>query len=390
MFGIVHGIVFLLSALLWMVLAAWNTRAAAWGMSAGAIGLLNFWAYAVYIASALTLGHLGDRRGYKRPLAVALLLFGLALPTGLLWKAPGWLYLTAMLTTLFYGFFYPSVEGLLSRMEAQEGADPASTTARFSLSWSSGNIFGMVSGPGLVQSRPEWIFLGGGLLCAGAAALLWNHHRRHGDRLPGRYPAGGTRGADSRELPLLRRRRLAARTALFCATSAFFGTLFLFPKILWTAGVPAVRIGLLAAAGNLAVFALFASFARTRFWIGRDGVTTALSAGALFLFAGAFLLPPVWWAFMLLAALGGVAYALPYTFAIYYGLNTPGSDHGMQGAIHETLIGLGQGGGPLLAGLLLGAVGDWRVLGLLATSLGILSLAVQVVVLRSPRRSAAG
>jgi len=390
MFGIVHGIVFLLSALLWMVLAAWNTRAAAWGMSPGAIGWLNFWAYAVYIASALTLGHLGDRRGYKRPLAAGLVLFAAALPTGLLWRAPVWLYLTATLTTLFYGFFYPCVEGLLSRMEAREGADPASTTARFSLSWSSGNIFGMVSGPGLVQSSPQWIFLGGGLLCAGAAVAVWVHHRRFGERLPGRYPAGAARGADPGALPQLRKRRLAARSALFCASAAFFGTLFLFPKILWTAGVPAGRIGLLAAAGNLAVFALFASFARSRFWIGRDAVTTSLSVGALFLFAGAFLLPALPWAFMLLAALGGVAYALPYTFAIYYGLNTPGGDHGLQGAIHETLIGLGQGGGPLLAGLLLGAVGDWRILGLLAAGLGLVSLVIQWVVLRGLSRPAAG
>lgn len=382
MFGIVHAVVFLLSALLWMVLAAWNTRAAAWEMSAGAIGLLNFWAYLVYIASALTLGHLGDRRGYKRPLAVALLLYGAVLPTGLLWKSPAWLYLTATLTTLFFGFFYPSVEGLLSRMEAREGADPASTTARFSLSWSSGNIFGMVAGPGLVQSRPAIIFWGGALLCLGGAVALWVHHRRFGDSLPGDYPAGEPSRHDPSDAVLLNRRRLAARAALVCATAAFFGTLYLYPKILWTAGVPASRIGLIAAGGNLAVFALFATFARTRFWIGHDRFTAGVSAGALFLFAAGFLLPATPWAFLVLAMVGGVAYALPYTFAIYYGLNTPGSDHGKQGAIHETLIGLGQGGGPLLAGALLGAAGNWRVLGVLAAAFGLASLLIQWMLLR--------
>lgn len=380
MFGLVHVLTFLFSALLWLLLAAWNTRAAAWGMGPGAIGLLNFSAYVVYIATALTLGHLGDRVGYKRPLALAMALFAPALATGFFWRTPAWLYLTASLTCLFYGFFYPCVEGLLSRMEAQAGADPASTTSRFCLSWSSGNIVGMLTGPGLVQGRPAWIFAGGAALCGAGALALLLHHRRHGDALPGRYPPPHASEAAAGDPAALRSRRRAARAALFLASAAFFGTMFLYPKILWTEGVPAGRIGPLAACGNLAVFALFLSFSRTRFWIGRDGITTALSTGALALFATAFMvLPasPLSWG--LLAALGGVAYAVPYTFAIYYGLNTPEADHAKQGAIHETLIGLGLGGGPLLAGAVMSAAGQWRALGWLVLGLCAVSLGLQLL-----------
>lgn len=383
MFGLVHAVVFLFSALLWLLLAAWNTRAAALGFSPQGIGLLNASCYVVYILSALTLGHLGDRMGYKRPLALALLLFSPALLTGFAWERGAGLYATAGLTCLFFGFFYPCVEGLLSKMEAREGADPASTTRRFCLSWSAGNIFGMLLGPGLVQSHPAWIFLGGIALCLVGGAALWFHHREHGDGLPGRYPALPEEALPAESLPQLLSQRLAARFALFLGAIAFFGTMFLFPKILWGQGISPGQIGVLAACGNLAVFLVFLLFGHTRFWIGRPGVMAGLSATALLLFGVGFLgLPALPWGFGLLAALGGVSYALPYTFAIFYGLNTPSGDHAKQGALHEVVIGLGIGGGPLLGGGLLSWAGDWRILGAVAGTFGVLSLAAQLVLCR--------
>jgi len=84
MFGLIHALTFLFSALLWLLIAAWNTRAAALGMGYAAVGALNFTAYAAYVASALTLGHLGDRSGFKRPLAWALMGLAIVLLSGFL------------------------------------------------------------------------------------------------------------------------------------------------------------------------------------------------------------------------------------------------------------------------------------------------------------------
>jgi predicted MFS family arabinose efflux permease len=393
MFGLFHLVVFLLSALLWMLQAAWNTQAAAWGMAPVSIGLLNFVSYLIYVISALALAPKSDRWGSKRPMAAGLSLFAVALVTGLFWSSPAWLFLTAGLATFFYGFFFPCAEGLFSRMEAREGADPAGTTARFSLSYSAGNIFGMISGPALVIGHPSFIFLGGAALCLALSAAVALHFKRHGEKLPGSYgraheiigDPGGEAAAHT-----ARRLRGAARVGLLLATLAFFGMMFLYPKIMLTEGVEAKSVGLYAAWGNLAVFAVFLVMARTRFWIGRPAVTSSLSALALAAFSAAFILPSSRLLFALIPALGGIAYAVPYTFAIYYGLHTPDADNAKQGAIHETLIGLGIGTGPLAAGALMGAAGSWRVLGLLIAVLAVLSFVLQIAMAKTRHAEARG
>ncbi len=373
-----------------MLQAAWNTRAAAWGMSPLFIGFLNFASYIFYVASAILVAPRTDKLGAKRPMAAGLALFAVALLTGLFWSSPAWLFVTAGLSTLFYGFFFPCAEGLFSRMEAMEGADPAGTTSRFSLSYSAGNIFGMVSGPALITAHPSWMFAGGTALCLVLSASVALHFKRHGERLPGSYgKAYGAEGGGGGEAAITARRlRGAARAGLFIATLAFFGMMFLYPKIMLSQGFPAGSVGLYAAWGNLAVFSVFLVMARARFWIGRPAITSALSALALAVFAAAFVLPASAFVFALIPALGGIAYAVAYTFAIYYGLHTPDADNAKQGAIHETLIGLGIGAGPLAAGALMGFCGSWRVLGLLCALLAAASWAAQTVLAKRGERAA--
>ncbi len=385
MFGLFHLVVFLLSALLWMLQGAWNTRAAAWDMSPLSIGLLNFVSYILYVASALLVAPRSDKWGAKKPMAMGLALFAAALLTGLLWTSPAWLFVTAGLSTVFYGFFFPCAEGLFSRMEAMEGADPAGTTSRFSLSYSAGNIFGMVSGPALIIAHPGWIFAGGTALCLALSASVALHFRRHGERLPGAY-GKASRSEDAatatRAATTARRLRGAARAGLLAATLAFFGMMFLYPKIMLSQGFSAGSVGLYAAWGNIAVFFVFLVMARARFWIGRPAITSAVSSLALALFAAAFAMPLSPFVFALIPALGGTAYAVAYTFAIYYGLHTPDADNAKQGAIHETLIGLGIGTGPLAAGALMGVCGSWRALGILCALLAAASWAAQAFLAR--------
>lgn len=388
MFGLAHVLTFAFSALLWLLIAAWNTRAAALGMGYAAVGALNFTAYAAYVASALTLGHLGDRMGFKRPLAWALCGLAAVLLTGYFWSAPWMLFVSACGINVFYGYFYPTVEGLLSRMEKTEGVHAYSTTARYSLSWSSGNVLGMVFGPWLIQNQGWLVFTGGILLCLTGAGLLTAHERRHGARMPVggllAFRPGPELAASPERLAHL---RLGARAALLAGSTAFFGAMLLYPKILSDSGVPLAHVGLIAAFGNLAVFAAFLVLLPTRFWIGRPGLCALLSSSLLLIFGLALLLAKTPAPFAFTAALGGLAYAVPYTFALFYGLATPDADNARQGAIHETLIGVSLGVGPLMAGTLLSlGRGPW-VLGVMVLALGVLSLVVQGVLL-SPRRSA--
>jgi len=379
MFGLVHLVVFLFSVLLWLLIAAWNTRAAAWSMSYASVGLLNFAAYMAYVASALLLGHLGDRVGFKRPLAVGFLALACILPTGFLWRAPWSLVPTACLVLVFFGFFYPSVEGLLSREEGRLGVHPFSTTARFSLSWSSGNIVGMLFGPWLIQRSPSGVFIGGMALCLAGAAALWAHWRRHGEALARPSTAGFSGPAPP---PLagaaLKRLRLGARTALLLGSLAFVGTMLLYPKLLSASGVPLAEVGFVTAFGNVGVFLTFLVLLPTRFWIGRPRLCALLSGGALLLFGACLAAARTPALFGLTVALGGVAYAVPYTFALFYGLATPDADNARQGAIHETLIGLSQGFGPLAAGLLLAAGAGVAGMGCLIVGLGLASFSAQL------------
>jgi MFS family permease len=379
MFALVHVLVFGFSLLLWLLLAAWNTRAAAWGLGFQAIGVLNFASYMAYVVTALTLGHLGDRIGFKRPLAVSFVALALVLPLGFFWTAPWTLYVTACLVLVFYGFFYPSVEGLLSHEEARVGVHPFATTARFSLSWSSGNIVGMLFGPWLIERSPHAVFAIGIVLSLAGAVALWRHWQRHGDALPRPSFTGfsGTPTADV-DGAHAARLRLGARAALLLGSLAFVGVMMLYPKLLSSTGVELANVGFVTAFGNLGVFLTFLALLPTRFWIGRPGLCAVLSATALAAFGVALATAHAPASFALAVALGGAAYAMPYTFALFYGLSTPDGDNAHQGAIHETLIGLSQGFGPLLAGLALAAGVGIAGIGALVVGLGALSLALQM------------
>jgi hypothetical protein len=154
--------------------------------------------------------------------------------------------------------------------------------------------------------------------------------------------------------------------------------MLLYPKILTDAGIPLAQVGFVAAFGNLAVFIAFLVLLPARFWIGRPGLCALLGSGLLLLFGLAFFVAQTPILFALTAALGGLAYAVPYTFALFYGLATPDADNARQGAIHETLIGISLGFGPLLAGGLLSLGRGPRILGAMVLALGFSSLLAQV------------
>ncbi|BBJ27595.1 hypothetical protein [Athalassotoga saccharophila] len=61
--------------------------------------------------------------------------------------------------------------------------------------------------------------------------------------------------------------------------------------------------------------------------------------------------PPSPVLFFLISFFAGMSYAVPYTYAIFYGLNSQDEDEGKQGGFHEAIIGMIFGIGPLIGGL---------------------------------------
>ncbi|GAB4262828.1 MAG: hypothetical protein Kow0092_13350 [Deferrisomatales bacterium] len=376
-----HLLAHLFSVLLFLLSSSINTVAAAWGLSYLVIGLINLTGAAAYVVSSLYLGHWGDRLGYKRVLAGALTLFAAFLWGGFFWSEPAHLFLFAVGVNGFFGVFFPTVEGLLSSQEKREGVDPVATTVRFTLSWSSGNALGMALGPYLIQRLPPVVFGFGIALCLAAAAGVFRHRKRHGDSLPGPYPVRLRRAPAPVDLPRIGLYRRAYRLTFLLSGIVYSAVMALFPKLMALYAVPLDRAGFIVVGVNLGVFATFAVLGSFRRWVGAPRLCFWL----LLVFplgAASFWLPPSVPAFFGMALLVGVTYAVPYTFALFYGLNSPDEDHGRQGSYHEAIVGVIFGLGPLLGGLFLDLWPDPRSLGAMAAGLWLASLANQVNFLR--------
>ncbi|MHB8764865.1 MAG: MFS transporter, partial [Deferrisomatales bacterium] len=372
-----HLLTGLLSVLLLLLISSLNTVAAAWGLSYLLIGGLNGAGAVAYVASTLCFGRLGDRAGFKRVIFASLVAFGFFLVSGFFWHRWWHLVAFAVGTNLFFGAFYPNVEGLLSSRERAQGVDPAATLVRFTLAWSFGNIFGMAFGPWLIQRYPASVFLIGMAAAFGSAAVVRSHLRRHGDALPGPYPAALIRPAAAVDLPRLPLYRGAYRLTFLLGGIVYTAVLALLPKLMALHGLPLERVGFTVAGANVGVFLTFIGLGRFRGWVGEPRVALVL-LGSFPLTAASFFLPPSPLAFLATAVLAGVNYAVAYTFALFYGLNSPDGDHGEQGGFHEALVGLMFGLGPLLGGACLEAWPDLRSLGVLALALLGAALAVQL------------
>ncbi len=371
----------LFSVLLFLLSSSLNTVAAAWGLSYSMIGLINLAGAAAYVVAALGLGHLGDRVGHKRVLWIAAGLFGGFLLSGFRWAVPWHLFAFAAGMSVFFGVFFPTVEGLLSRQEAQQGVNPVSTTVRFTLSWSSGNAVGMALGPWLIRSYPSSVFVSGIMLSVGASLAVRAHEREHGEALPGPYPRRLLGTAPPVDLPNLGLYRRAYRLTFLLSGIVYTAVMALFPKLLSLGGLALDRVGFIVVGVNAGVFLTFGVLGSFRSWVGSPRLSFLL----LLVFPAAvasFWLPPSPAVYLIVAFLAGANYAVPYTFAIFYGLNSPDGDHGRQGGYHEALVGLIFGLGPVVGGVFLDWWPDLRSLGFMALGFWLLSLGNQLRFLR--------
>lgn len=82
-----------------------------------------------------------------------------------------------------------------------------------------------------------------------------------------------------------------------------------------------------------------------------------------------FFMPETALTFFLSTLFSGATYAVPYTFAIFYGLNSQDDDHGKQGGFHESMVGVIFGVGPLLGGYFLQVWTSLKSMGIMASVL---------------------
>ncbi len=369
------------SMLMYLLLSSVNTIAASWGMSFFLIGIMNFIGASSYIATSFLFGRFGDKHGHKKMLSLSIFLFAIFNLLFLFLKNVPLLFTFVVGINVFFGFFFPQMEGLLSKQEKKLGIDAASTIIRFNLSWSSGNIFGITLGP-LLVTKARWIvFLLSFSLCLITYIILKEDLKRR-DELIKFSPSQNTKKASKAvDFPRISLYRSVYRLTLILSGLVYAAFLSLFPKLAHFSGIPLSKSGLLAAGANIGVLITFVTLSKVRCWVAEP-------LNAFFLMGGfpilVFLLfmpqTPVSFFFVALAA--GVTYAVPYTYAIFYALNSPDEDHGKQGGFHEATIGTLSALGPLIGGISVQLANGTKGLAYMALTLLIAVLTVQIVFLK--------
>ncbi len=360
---------FSFSILLYLLTSSINTKAAEWGLSYLAIGLMNFLGCLFYVFSALVFGRMGDRTGFKRNLSSGMIIMAISLVYGFFWAHPIDLVVSAIGMNIFFGFFFPSIEGLLSKSERAEGVDPAATVIRFVLSWSAGNMLGMALGPFLIQRYPIAVFAYGILLSLFGAIHIRYHMKKYGELLPGPYDSRLKESFGKIDLPNIRDYRRVYRVTFLLAGVIYTSGMALFPKLISSTGIPLESVGFLTVGANIGVFLSFIFMSFFRFWVGSPRASLFIMTAVFVAAITTFFMPETALTFFLSTLFSGATYAVPYTFAIFYGLNSQDDDHGKQGGFHESMVGVIFGVGPLLGGYFLQVWTSLKSMGIMASVL---------------------
>ncbi len=368
-FHVFNFYAFSFSILLYLLNSSINTKAAEWGLSYMVIGLINFIGCVFYVISALVFGRMGDRTGFKRSLSIGMFIMTIALFLGFFWSRPVDIVIAAIGVNLFFGFFFPSLEGLLSKSEKSIGIDSASTVVRFVLSWSAGNIVGMAFGPFLIQRFPAAIFSYGIALCGFGSIHVRSHLKRHGESLPGSFAETFSSSFREIDLPRLEEFRKVYRFTFLLAGIIYTSGMALFPKLISSTGIQLQNVGFLTVGANVGVFLSFVFLSLFRFWVGSPGLSFITMISVFGAAVATFFLPESPVTFFLATLFSGATYAVPYIFAIFYGLTSKEDDHGKQGGIHESMVGIIFGVGPLLGGYFLQLWPSLKSVGLMSISL---------------------
>ncbi len=372
-FHIFNFLTAIFSVLAYLLSSYVNTTAAKLGLSYSVIGLINFFAAIAYVIGSLGFGSFGDRFGHKKFLSVSCLIFSIFLIVSIFLKGIFYLFPLAFGFQFFFGSLYPQLVAIVTKNEKYHGVDHAKTIGRYNLSWSFGNIIGMAFGPLLAVNLPVLTFLFGSVLCFSVGIFLGIDYRKNKDTFA--FTPSRSLKVIERipEFPNAQSYRTVYRLTLFLCGLVYTAILSLFPKVISSYGLPLSLTGFIIVGANLSVFFTFLTLSVYRKWAGNIKkslfMLAVLPATSLLL-----LIPKNTIVFLLISILGGMSYAVPYTFAIYYGLASQHSDQGKQGGFHEATIGMLWGFGPLLGGMVIQAFKS-------EFGLGIMGLAISCVVL---------
>ncbi len=373
---------FSFSVLLYLLLSSINTKAADWGLSYINIGLINFAGCCFYVLAASRLGRLGDTLGFKRSLSIGMSLMAVFLIYGFFWNNVIDLIITSLGINTFFGFFFPSLEGLISKGERREGVDPVMTVIRFVLSWSAGNMVGMALGPYLIQRAPFMVFAYGIALSLFGALSIALHRKRWGEALPGVYHERLKRASKEIDFPRIKDYRRTYRFGFLVAGIIYTSGMALFPKLISSGGIALENVGFLTVGANIGVFSSFIFMSVFRYWVGNPVKSFATLLVVFLATVSSFFLPASPTTFVLITFLSGVTYAVPYIFAIFYGLNSNEDDHGKQGGIHESMVGIIFGVGPLIGGSFLQIWANLQSLGIMSAVLIVIIIINQMTFIK--------
>ncbi|QAV33875.1 Major Facilitator Superfamily protein [Fervidobacterium changbaicum] len=377
-----HLLSFVISIQAYLYSTYINSAAAKLGLSFTGIGLINFFLSIAYAVASITLGHLGTKVGYKKMISILSAYLFFVSIIGFTADSPGRLVLFAILQGVFFGAFFPQVEGLIAKSERLLNIDPPSITGRFTLSWSTGNIIGVAFGPFLTVKAPPVIFTMGLIVSSLTSVLIYIDYKKQKDIII--FPPSKKLLEHSQNAAVvmnkqaMRRLRLEYRIILFLGGLIYTSVLASFPKLMMLERLRLENAGFLTVGANIGVLLTFVVLQSWKGWVGNELVCgLLLSVAPLTGLIAFFAKTPVM--FFITALFAGLSYAVPYTFAIFYGLLSEEEDHGKQGALHEMVIGLLFGIGPLVGGLLFDKLGGNLGLLVYALSIGVVIYTVHYI-----------
>lgn len=290
----------------------------------------------------------------------------------------GWLLLAIGLQGVVLGGFWPPLTSWLST--GHEGKGLNRRLGMFNLSWSAGGILGWLGGGWLFDVHPDApFFANAGMVALGLLITTGIRGRR-------------TQASPSQEAvptttphPRLGVYRQMARLALVSSYVAM-GLRVPLASLIREIQLDATVHGLIVAAGNLLLTAMFVLLGRWAGWHYRRGLLWAVQVFGALVTAGVCLAGSAW-TIGVLTALSSVTIAVCYTSHLYYAMSGGRRRAGVM-ALHESLLAtgivLGSFGGGALAGLI-GIRWVFPVMG----ALMLLGLAGEVVLfLRAPDTTA--
>jgi len=233
---------------------------------------------------------------------------------------------------------------------------------------------------------PKVVFMFGILLSLMSSVMIFRSRKKWGESLPGPYSEKLKKPMPQADLPKIKEYRRSYRLAFLLAGIIYTSGMALFPKLISASGLPLENIGFLTVGANVGVFLSFIFMSRFKFWIGNPGKALILMMVIFSTAVLSFFMPQTAPVFFAVTFLCGTTYAVPYIFAIFYGLNSQENDHGKQGGVHESMVGIIFGVGPLIGGYFLQVWPDLKSVGVMTLILISVIFINQIRFIRKVKR----